>query len=94
MKNKRAILGTIFLAIILALLMLGGLIYLQIRINGLEFHIGNILINLKYSPKEIQESNNISGNEEIINNENNESELNLSLIEDNLAYENLTNSSQ
>lgn len=94
MKNKRAILGTIFLAIILALLMLGGLIYLQIRINGLEFHVGNILINLKYSPKEIQENNNISENEEIIINENNESELNLSLIEDNLAYENLTNSSQ
>ena len=50
MRNKRGIIGTILLAIILTGFILLGLLYLKIRMNGLDFRIGNVVLNIEYSP--------------------------------------------
>ena len=48
MKSKRGILGTIILAVILALFIIGAFLYFQIRTKGIEFRTGNFIINIGY----------------------------------------------
>lgn len=72
MRNKRGIIGTILLAIILAGFILLGLLYLKIRISGLDFRIGNVVLNIEYSPI------NNTGNSAL--NENNETNQTIPVI--------------
>ena len=44
----------IFLAFILAILLVGLFLYFQIRTKGLTLRAGNFLISLQYSPEEVK----------------------------------------
>ena len=90
MKNKRGIFGTIFLAIILALAIVAGLLYLKIKYNGLEFKTGNFIVKIGYD-KSTEETVKDTIPEKVDNDEINQNITNLT-FEDNSeeAYENIT----
>ena len=81
MKNKRGLLGFLFMSFLLAVLLLGLMFYIKIRLGGIEFRTGNIVLRISY---EKQENNTIKNNTPI----NNDILLNDSNI--NEAIENIT----
>jgi hypothetical protein len=48
MNSKRGLLGTIIIAVVLAVLMIGAFLYFQVRTNGIQFKTGNFVFNIKY----------------------------------------------
>lgn len=70
--NKKALLGYLFLGVIVILLIIGMIFYFQFRKSGLQISTGSVVIDVKYN--EAQESDNSS---EMLN-KTNETELNLS----------------
>lgn len=46
--NKRALLGILFLIVIVVLLILGLLFFYQLKTKGLEFSVGNLIIDIRY----------------------------------------------
>lgn len=76
MYNKRGILGTIFLAIILAFLIIGLFLYFQIRTKGIEFTTGNFVFNINYKNQEEQPASDLNQNATIVEVPENKSEDN------------------
>ena len=49
MKNKRGILGAIFLVVAIILFLIGAFFYHQIKTNGLIISTGKFIINIGYN---------------------------------------------
>lgn len=91
MKNKRAILGTIFLIIVIILFIMGAFIYYQIKTSGLTVSTGKVTINIAYnnSPEKTETNNSKSKSNETA--ENISSDYLIIYENDSLGYENITN---
>ncbi len=48
MKDKRGILFTLLLFLLFFLLIVIGILYIKIRLSGLEFKTGNVIVKLDY----------------------------------------------
>jgi len=90
--NKRALLGTIFLAVIVVLLLGGGIFYYKLRTDGVKITSGNVVVDIKYNDtsenSEEQEDIGIIESPKILN-ETNISETDL-MQNDSLEYQNLS----
>lgn len=49
MRNKRGIIGAIFLVIVIILFLIGAFFYHQIKTNGLTLTTGKFIINIDYN---------------------------------------------
>lgn len=81
MKNKKGLMGTIILSVILATIIIIAFLYYQLKTTGLTFSAGNIEVNLNYNE---QDSNNLTS----LNNStipSNSTDSNLTITEENLS---------
>lgn len=68
-RSKRGLLGTILISIALVVLIIGAILFWQIRTNGIQVSSGNFIIEISYNSS----SNDSSGNtgqvfQEVVNN--------------------------
>jgi uncharacterized membrane protein len=91
-KNKRGLIGIVLLSVALVIIIIFGLIYFQVRTNGIQLKTGNIIIDINYQKKgDIQtspEPNNSISQIDITprdETQENETEDNLALELDNLS---------
>tara|TARA_Y100000310_G_scaffold284177_1_gene306793 strand:- start:4477 stop:4752 length:276 start_codon:yes stop_codon:yes gene_type:complete len=50
--NKKALLGSIFLAVIIILIIGGGIVYYQIKKEGVQVTSGNLVFDITYNESE------------------------------------------
>lgn len=95
MKNKKGLIGAIFLAIIIVLFLIGFFIYSQVKKNGLTVSTGDVTIKINYNKtanNQVQNNNSMSENFRI-----NETAVNETLGGENNTFmiiEEVTNQSQ
>ena len=54
--NKRALLGTILLAFVVLVLIIGGIFYYQLRTKGVQITSGNFVVDIKYQDNETSQN--------------------------------------
>ena len=54
--NKRALLGTILLAFVVLILIVGGIFYYQLRTKGVQITSGNFVVDIKYQDNETSQN--------------------------------------
>ena len=54
--NKRALLGTILLAFVVLILIVGGIFYYQLRTKGVQITSGNFVVDIKYQNNETNQN--------------------------------------
>ena len=69
MRNKRGILGAIFLAVFLVLFSIIALLYYQIKTSGVTISTGNIVLQIKYNATQEKQQKSIDSILEEIYNE-------------------------
>ena len=91
MKNKRGLLLIITLILILVIFIALGILYFQLRTQGLKFSTGNIVIKIDYNnSEENTEKNTVDSNISIKEEEINKTNNTIIFFEENLSYENLS----
>mgnify|MGYP001611722713 FL=1 len=84
MKNRRGIIGAIFLVILVVLFLIGAFFYYQIKSNGLTLSTGKLVVNIGYNESYGQGNKLDANNSE--EDEQNITETNITL-EDNFLYD-------
>jgi len=85
--NKKGLLGTIIIAIIIILALVGTLIYFQLKKEGVQLSSGDFQIDIKYNSTEKGPSTITGGT--IL--EINETESDNQIIDSEITEENITN---
>ena len=85
MRGKKGILFTLLLFLLFFLLIVAGILYIKIRLSGLEFKTGKVIVKLEYE-KENEEVNKDKIKEPISNSTN----LKVNNSDNNLTYINIT----
>src|SRR3989344_53838 len=66
MKDKRGIIGLVLIALVFAVFIILGLLYMQIRFYGIEMKTGNFIIDVKYTPNSEKDVQNKSEGDAVV----------------------------
>ncbi len=87
MLNKRGLLGLLLISLFFAMIIVGGLLYLKVRLGGLEFKTGNMVFKVNYEKpeKENIENNSINNNKELNSTNLSIEDENITLVSQNIT---------